>query len=60
MTATTKAFHELILQANRAHKAYNTHGQAAGLHALACLLEHLQALAHHIQHEKERPGDQGA
>lgn len=56
MTATTKAFHELILQANRAHKAYNEHGPEAGVFALQCLFEQLQALAQHIQHEKERPG----
>lgn len=53
MQITTKAFHELILQANRAHKAYNEVGPDAALAALRDLGEQLDALYHHLSNEKE-------
>jgi hypothetical protein len=52
MDATTKAFHELILQANRAHKAYNDVGHEAALLALQDLYAQTEALAHHIHNDR--------
>lgn len=52
MQATTQAFHELILQANRAHKAYNEVRPDASLAALRDLGEQLTTLYHHLQNEE--------
>lgn len=54
MDIVTKAFHEMILQANRAHKAYNEVGTTAALLALQDLHEQVMALAHRISNEKPR------
>lgn len=53
MDVVSKAFHELILQANRAHFAYNQHGPEAGAYALRCLVEQAAALDQHLRFSKK-------
>ncbi|MBW2636956.1 MAG: hypothetical protein JRC86_05455 [Deltaproteobacteria bacterium] len=51
ITAETKAFQDIILQANRAHKAYNEKGKDVGIYALAGLAEMVQTMIHHLHNK---------
>jgi hypothetical protein len=57
MTNATRAFQELILQANRAHRAYNVSGAAVAQNALfdlrALALNLMQHLATQAGEEKK-------
>ena len=48
MDVTTKAFHDLIVHANRCHKAFNQHGPAAAAYGLRSLREGTATLIPHL------------
>lgn len=54
MNAIDLAFQGIIVEANRAHRAYNHHGPDAGMLALAALEEQSEALRSHLGIEAAR------